>query len=114
MTTNVKAFLTDVNRDGFHEVAEAIRAAGGKDAKDINYDNTASGLEADNVQDAIDDQTSGEQPFNDPPLTYTRWLNAKLISMLDMKYYLECLAKSTALYIVGDEYPDIIEFDLSF
>ena len=43
------------------------------------------------------------------PLTYTRWINAKLISLLDMRYYLECLAKSTALYIVGDEYPDIIE-----
>lgn len=55
MTTNVKAFLTDVNRDGFHEVAEAIRAASGKDAKDINYDNIASGLDADNVQDAIDE-----------------------------------------------------------
>lgn len=55
MTTNVKAFLTDVNRDGFHEVAEAIRAAGGKDAEHISYDNSVSGLEADNVQAAIDE-----------------------------------------------------------
>ena len=55
MTTNVKAFLTDVNRDGFHEVAEAIRAVGGKDAEDINYDNSVSGLEAENVQAAIDE-----------------------------------------------------------
>lgn len=53
--SNVKAFITDVNRDGFHEVAEAIRATGGKDAEDINYDNTASGLDADNVQAAIDE-----------------------------------------------------------
>lgn len=55
MTTNVKAFLTDVNRDGFHEVAEAIRAVGVKDAEDINYDNSVSGLDADNVQAAIDE-----------------------------------------------------------
>ena len=59
MTTNVKAFLTDVNRDGFHEVAEAIRASGGKDAEHISYDNTESGLEADNVQAAIDEVAGG-------------------------------------------------------
>lgn len=53
--SNVKAFITDVNRDGFHEVAEAIRVVGGKDAKDVNYDNTVSGIEANNVQDAIDE-----------------------------------------------------------
>ena len=55
MTNNVKAFLTDVNRDGFHEVAEAILASGGKDAEHISYDNTESGLDADNVQEAIDE-----------------------------------------------------------
>lgn len=52
---NVKAFLTDVNRDGFHEVAEAILASGGKDAEHISYDNTESGLAGDNVQAAIDE-----------------------------------------------------------
>lgn len=55
MTNNVKAFLTDVNRDGFHEVAEAILASGGKDAEHISYDNTESGLAGDNVQAAIDE-----------------------------------------------------------
>lgn len=53
--SNVKAFITDVNRDGFHEVAEAIRASGGKDAEHISYDNTESGLAGDNVQAAIDE-----------------------------------------------------------
>jgi hypothetical protein len=53
--------------------------------------------------------TSADSAPTAPPLTYSRWLNAKLISLLDMRYYLECLAKSTALYIVGDEYPDVIE-----
>lgn len=55
MTNNVKAFLTDVNRDGFHEVAEAILSSGGKDAEHISYDNTESGLAGDNVQAAIDE-----------------------------------------------------------
>ncbi|EAX88403.1 hypothetical protein TVAG_050650 [Trichomonas vaginalis G3] len=42
-------------------------------------------------------------------ITYDDWLNAKAISLLDFKYYLECLCKSTALYIVGDLYPEEIK-----
>lgn len=42
-------------------------------------------------------------------ITYDEWLQAKVISRLDMRYYLECLCKSTALYIVGDLYPTEIE-----
>jgi hypothetical protein len=62
------------------------------------------GINVDTKSDETEDNSTSS-----PPLTYSRWLNAKLISLLDMKYYLECLAKSTALYIVGDEYPEIIE-----
>ena len=47
-------------------------------------------------------------------LTYEDYINAKSICMLDFKYYLECLCKSMALYIVGDLYPDVIkEIDAS-
>lgn len=42
-------------------------------------------------------------------LTYEDYINAKSICMLDFKYYLECLCKSMALYIVGDLYPDVIK-----
>lgn len=42
-------------------------------------------------------------------ISYEDWLNAKAISILDFKYYLECLCKSTALYIVGDLYPEEIK-----
>lgn len=39
-------------------------------------------------------------------LTYDEWLNAKIISMLDYRYYFECLCKSTALYLIGEWYPE--------
>lgn len=42
-------------------------------------------------------------------LTYDEVINAKLICMLDMKYYLECLCKSMALYVVGDIYPNEVQ-----
>ena len=42
-------------------------------------------------------------------LTYEDYISAKAICMLDFKYYLECLCKSMALYIVGDLYPEIIK-----
>lgn len=56
-----------------------------------------------------------EEEFNETikkynlKLTYEEYINAKSICMLDFKYYLECLCKSTALYIVGDLYPDVIK-----
>ena len=42
-------------------------------------------------------------------LTYDEYLNAKAICMLDMRYYLECLCKSMALYILGDIYPEVVK-----
>jgi hypothetical protein len=42
-------------------------------------------------------------------ITYDEFINAKAICELDHKYYLECLCKSTALYIVGDIYPEDIK-----
>ena len=42
-------------------------------------------------------------------LTYDEFLNAKAICMIDTKYYLECLCKSMALYILGDIYPDVVK-----
>lgn len=39
---------------------------------------------------------------------YDKWINAKIISSLDCKYYLECLCKSTALYMIGDRYQEEI------
>ena len=42
-------------------------------------------------------------------LTYDEVINAKAISGLDFRYYLECLCKSMALYIVGDVYPEVIK-----
>ena len=45
----------------------------------------------------------------DRTLSYERWVNAKAIESIDYKYYLECLCKSTALYIVGDIYPEKIK-----
>lgn len=41
-----------------------------------------------------------------PMIKYEDWINAKIISALDCKYYLECLCKSTALYMIGDIYPE--------
>lgn len=46
---------------------------------------------------------------NDFNISYDEWINAKVISMLDHKYYFECLCNSIALYIIGDVYPDIIK-----
>lgn len=42
-------------------------------------------------------------------LTYDDYINAKVVCMLDFKYYLGCLSKSMALYIVGDVYPNEIK-----
>lgn len=42
-------------------------------------------------------------------ITYDEWINAKAMTMLDDKYYLECLCKSIALYIVGDLFPNEIK-----
>lgn len=37
--------------------------------------------------------------------SYDDWVTAKAISMLDFRYYLECLCKSLSSYIIGDLYP---------
>ena len=42
-------------------------------------------------------------------LTYTDYINAKAICELDIKWYLEYLCKSMALYIVADVYPNEIK-----
>ena len=42
-------------------------------------------------------------------LSYDNYINAKAICMLDIKWYLEYLCKSIALYIVGDKFPDEIK-----
>ena len=42
-------------------------------------------------------------------LDYDTYINAKAICLLDIKWYLEYLCKSMALYIVADEYPDEIK-----
>lgn len=43
-----------------------------------------------------------------PIVKHDAWINAKIIAALDTKYYLECLCKSTALYMIGDIYSDEI------
>lgn len=43
-----------------------------------------------------------------PIVKYDSWINAKIIAALDAKYYLECLCKSTALYMIGDVYAEEI------
>lgn len=48
-------------------------------------------------------------PDKTPTIPYDTWINAKIISMIDTKYYFECLCKSTALYIIGDLYPEEIK-----
>lgn len=42
-----------------------------------------------------------------PPedLSYDDWINAVMISRLDHRYYLQCLAKALSLYILSDKYP---------
>lgn len=42
-------------------------------------------------------------------LTYDNYINAKAICLLDIKWYLEYLCKSMALYIVADEFPNEIQ-----
>lgn len=42
-------------------------------------------------------------------ITYDEYINARAMCMLDFKYYLECLCKSMALYLIGDLYPDIVK-----
>ena len=42
-------------------------------------------------------------------LAYDDYINAKAICLLDIKWYLEYLCKSMALYIVADEYPEEIQ-----
>ena len=42
-------------------------------------------------------------------LTYDDYINAKAICLLDIKWYLEYLCKSIALYIVGDKFPNEIK-----
>ena len=41
-------------------------------------------------------------------LSYDDFINAKAIGLIDIKWYLEYLCKSVALYIVGDKFPDEI------
>lgn len=43
-----------------------------------------------------------------PIVKYDNWINSKIIAALDAKYYLECLCKSTALYMIGDIYTEEI------
>ncbi|MGI5841655.1 MAG: DNA polymerase domain-containing protein, partial [Patescibacteria group bacterium] len=69
------------------------------------------------IQELLDDLyiKYPEEEFNEKvklnnlQLTYEEFINAKAICMLDFKYYLECLCKSMALYIVGDLYPEVIK-----
>ena len=42
-------------------------------------------------------------------LTYETYINAQAICLLDIKWYLEYLCKSMALYIVADKFPDEIQ-----
>lgn len=49
---------------------------------------------------------------DDFDVTYEEFINAQAICRLDFKYYLECLCKSMALYIIGDIFPkDILRID---
>ena len=51
--------LTDLTTTDKSTVVNAINEVNGKDAEDIAYDNTGSGLTATNVQDAIDEVAQG-------------------------------------------------------
>ena len=51
--------LTDLTTTDKSTVVNAINEVNGKDAGDIAYDNTGSGLSATNVQDAIDEVAQG-------------------------------------------------------
>ena len=50
-------------------LAQELARIAGRQASDVNYDNTASGLTADNVQDAIDELKSDIPTVNDGTLT---------------------------------------------
>lgn len=52
------------------------------------------------------EKIENEIKTHDLDITYDDWINAKVITMLDDKYYLQCLCKSIALYIIGDKFPN--------
>lgn len=64
------------------------------------------------LSDIIEDECGGdskkyfERHVGDLNLEYEEWLNAKKISKLYMKHYLQSLGKSMSLYLLGEMYPE--------
>lgn len=54
-------------------------AGGASSAEDVSYDNTTSGLEADNVQDAIDEVNSNLGEYTTSEKVVGKWINGEPI-----------------------------------
>jgi hypothetical protein len=49
------------------------------------------------------------ETFKHAILTYSQFIELKIISKLDFRYYLECLCKATSLYTLEERYEDFVK-----
>lgn len=63
------------------------------------------GYTIDEVLDSLHEQYP-ESQYKLTKISYDDWINAKAISQLDYIYYITCLCKAMALYIIGDVFPN--------
>lgn len=77
-----KEYRFDEDTLTWHDVTSG--GGGGGTSADITYDNTSSGLDATNVQDAIDEVEEKVNDITPTVLTYEQWLST---SPIDGKRY---------------------------
>lgn len=100
--------INDITRD---ERLNAKAGSGNISAKSYVIDEIIDDLKRSCSEDAYITSAKKASLVDDrgrPKIPYDQWINAMIISKLDSKYYLECLCKSTALYMIGDIYPNEI------
>lgn len=85
-------------------VAQQIKASGGSSASAITYDNTASGLTADDVQEAIDELASRGVAYSTTEKKVGKWIDNSDIYEITIS-----LESPFALSGVGTEFPEAIQ-----
>lgn len=89
-------------------IAQQIKSSGASTASDVTYDNTASGLTADNVQEAIDELASRGVAYSTTEKVIGKWID-------DSDVYQTVFALDPALSLVGTgtDLPDAIQTALA-
>ena len=81
-------------------MAQQIKASGASSASDVSYDNTSSGLTADDVQEAIDELASRGVTYSTTERKIGKWIDNSDIYEIAIS-----LESPFELYGVGTEFP---------